>query len=840
MTEYSKEIFILYSPDIDWDWSSSVYPTHDNPAFVWSSNFIPVKENNSGVLEVYHMWMKLKIGENDSWTNPMRITNPQFAKGETGAKGDAGDTGLQGLQGSDGKEIQVEYADASKNLVSGTSNAVVFVRFKKDPYNTSSWFRIVGIDNIDVSIFGVGVSGQVFSNNGVSGLWINKTDIYNDTDARIAVIDDSLLTSTDQSYSIDKIIALTNAAATATHDDRYYTEVEMDAFLLIKEPAFTKNTGFNKNFGVIAGTVSEGNHTHNEFGNYYTKLELDSGQLDNRYYTETEIGNILQDYYTIAQLNAGQLDNRYFTETEIVTLFQDYYTIVQLDAGQLDNRYFTETEIIQAFTDYYTKIQLDAGQLDNRYYTETELSVSNPATVSVHWDNIKNKPASVATVPNLTLIKTNATGVLEQKELTYKSMFIGDGSNLPVEVAMPVSARILGTNSVGAPVTSVAVLYYDATVGSAGEYPTINAAVTAGKYVLKQVGTITELSNTNISSIKLYGDGNLINLGSKTLMINSGGYFTNCRFIMSFSSGTLDLATNTNVSILNRGTKPVLIENSYISVSSTVGSVSSCFLGTDFEASPDYNLNTLIEINNSTVIVSNANSYILGINGYQSYARNKGKLINNYIYLGGTNVKSLPLYSVNGGDYINFILDGNYFVGSASTLLDRTKIPNLEFKNNIFDLSVPLAILIDTTEGTFDIKDSTLNGGLFIDNASSTTSKINISNCKIYDTDDSTGLHIQGNYQIINIIECIINTKIYFPPDGGYFNIDNCKLNSSVNKVIEIIGGIGNISNCIIGNTSGGSKYIHFSPSNGTVHDCITEATVSIASGGVAHNNLLF
>lgn len=29
-----------------------------------------------------------------------------------------------------------------------------------------------------------------------------------------------------------------------------------------KEPAFSKNTGFNKNFGTTAGTVSEGNHTH--------------------------------------------------------------------------------------------------------------------------------------------------------------------------------------------------------------------------------------------------------------------------------------------------------------------------------------------------------------------------------------------------------------------------------------------------------------------------------------------------------------------------------------------------------------------------------------------------
>src|SRR5690606_10857367 len=29
-----------------------------------------------------------------------------------------------------------------------------------------------------------------------------------------------------------------------------------------KEPAFTKNTAFNKNFGTASGTVAEGDHTH--------------------------------------------------------------------------------------------------------------------------------------------------------------------------------------------------------------------------------------------------------------------------------------------------------------------------------------------------------------------------------------------------------------------------------------------------------------------------------------------------------------------------------------------------------------------------------------------------
>lgn len=30
----------------------------------------------------------------------------------------------------------------------------------------------------------------------------------------------------------------------------------------VYEPAFTKNTGFNKDFGTAAGTVAEGDHTH--------------------------------------------------------------------------------------------------------------------------------------------------------------------------------------------------------------------------------------------------------------------------------------------------------------------------------------------------------------------------------------------------------------------------------------------------------------------------------------------------------------------------------------------------------------------------------------------------
>ena len=92
-------------------------------------------------------------------------------------------------------------------------------------------------------------------------------------------------------------------------------------------------------------------------------ISVSSTDLDNRYFTETELtnGQLNNLYYTETELDAGQLDNRYYTETELDggQLNNLYYTETELDGGQLDNRYYTETE-------------LDGGQLDNRYYTETE------------------------------------------------------------------------------------------------------------------------------------------------------------------------------------------------------------------------------------------------------------------------------------------------------------------------------------------------------------------------------------------------------------------------------------------------------------------------------------
>ena len=124
----------------------------------------------------------------------------------------------------------------------------------------------------------------------------------------------------------------------------------------------TINSGNIVDGSIVAGDLQTGTLD----SRYYTETELDAGQLDNRYYTETE-------------LNAGQLDNRYYTETE-------------LNAGQLDTRYYTEAE-------------LNAGQLDNRYYTETEsealfLRQDSSETIASGetWSNSDAKVATTAAI----------------------------------------------------------------------------------------------------------------------------------------------------------------------------------------------------------------------------------------------------------------------------------------------------------------------------------------------------------------------------------------------------------------------------------------------------------
>ena len=194
------------------------------------------------------------------------------------------------------------------------------------------------------------VDGTIVNDDVSNSANIDGSKLANDTVGLTKLGSGAL--PTDITVSRENIIGNTiqdGDIETGTLDNRYYTETELDAGQLDNR--------------------------------YFTETELTGGSLDGRYYTETELlnGGVIDGrYYTEGELDSGQLDNRYFQEAELLggSLDGRYYTETELDAGQLDNRYYTEPQLDGGSLDtrYYTETELNNGQLDNRYFTETEIT----------------------------------------------------------------------------------------------------------------------------------------------------------------------------------------------------------------------------------------------------------------------------------------------------------------------------------------------------------------------------------------------------------------------------------------------------------------------------------
>jgi len=127
-------------------------------------------------------------------------------------------------------------------------------------------------------------------------------------------------------------------------------------------------------------------HDHNDI--YYTKTLLDNGQLDSRYFTESEIASLLANKSDVSHLH----DSRYYLKGEVDTLLGG-----KSDTSHLhDDRYYTESEVDTALalksdathlhdSRYYLKGEVDtflAGKSDtthlhdDRYYTESEMDTA--------------------------------------------------------------------------------------------------------------------------------------------------------------------------------------------------------------------------------------------------------------------------------------------------------------------------------------------------------------------------------------------------------------------------------------------------------------------------------
>ena len=204
-----------------------------------------------------------------------------------------------------------------------------------------------------------------------------------------------------------------------THDDRYYTETEINNLLkgisgdvaaitwntLVGKPDTFPPSSHNHTIATITGlktildTKSSVGHNHDDT---YSKL---GHNHDERYYTETEMDSKIKDINDdINSINWQTLtgkpdtfppsshthDDRYYTETEM-----DAKLNSKSNTGHThDERYYTETEMNNKL-----KTKSDTGHThDDRYYTEGEIddklkNITSNVT-SINWNTLTGKPST--------------------------------------------------------------------------------------------------------------------------------------------------------------------------------------------------------------------------------------------------------------------------------------------------------------------------------------------------------------------------------------------------------------------------------------------------------------
>ena len=137
---------------------------------------------------------------------------------------------------------------------------------------------------------------------------------------------------------------------------------------------------------------------------YYTETELNAGQLDNRYYTETE-------------LNAGQLDNRYYTETEADARFYRLNSVEEIQSGETwaaaDNKIATTAAIDARITDLVDDVGGFVPIANETSFPNANPDVNNGAgtlvSIKALSSNLTSNGSGVATISNGTVGNSTVT-----------------------------------------------------------------------------------------------------------------------------------------------------------------------------------------------------------------------------------------------------------------------------------------------------------------------------------------------------------------------------------------------------------------------------------------------
>lgn len=221
-------------------------------------------------------------------------------------------------------DIQVAAVDAGKALVATSGGDVVLSGVAQQVHtHTESQITDLSHDAVKIRTRAVStaapVSGQVLAWNSLewtpSGMAAGGGSDTKD----VKVSSDD----TTAGYLEGKILAGANIGITVT------------------------SPGGDEKLQVTASGFSISGHIHDE--RYYTETELNAGQLDNRYYTEAEVTSIsggLSSALNTHKTSADH-DGRYYTEAEVTLisggLSSDLNT--HKTSSDHDGRYFTEAEV---------------------------------------------------------------------------------------------------------------------------------------------------------------------------------------------------------------------------------------------------------------------------------------------------------------------------------------------------------------------------------------------------------------------------------------------------------------------------------------------------------------
>jgi len=72
--ESPQKLYIQYSHDIPFDYSTGKYPDGTESLWHWENTYIPIEHKINGLSVGRHEWMRIKVGEPSFWTYPIRMS----------------------------------------------------------------------------------------------------------------------------------------------------------------------------------------------------------------------------------------------------------------------------------------------------------------------------------------------------------------------------------------------------------------------------------------------------------------------------------------------------------------------------------------------------------------------------------------------------------------------------------------------------------------------------------------------------------------------------------------------------------------------------------------------